>query len=616
MAGLIIFHACGPGVEGNLDASSQDQYIEAATEESRPIETTDENNETIETDSDPSRVNLSPAAWPEGELEAYTRLQNQFGTVNLPDTAQSGMISGTTSALAIRSGLEALLQGGSAADAVLVTALAQVVLVAGSYVSFGGILLATCYDAAEQKVYHLNAAYNTPLYEDDPRSIPKQGSGIPSGRTALVPGFFAGVEALAEKLGALPFESLFEPAIYFAEEGFEMNSLLASYIELKQDVLSRLPQTKAIFTDKAGEFYRAGDWFTQPELAEILRQVAQEGSQYIYAGEWAENFVSVVQDQGGKICMEDMLRYEVIWSEPITTSFQGYQIATPGHPSLGGVNTVEAFNVLEAANYPEQGNYQLESEALFWFAQIHRLFLLGYFDPEALDYIGKGLDLSAESRATKETAAGLWKLMEAGEFYFTDVPLRRTETHSDSVVAIDPIGNVCALTHSINTIVWGETGIFVDGISIPDSACFQQEKMMRVGPGNRLPEETNPIIILQEGSPVLASASIGMTHYRTLAVLYNWLAFDPNIYIAREAPYLLTPDLTNFPDGVVERAIENTFSPELITGVRDLGLLIEEVPFAAAYADRGWWVGIQRDPVNGELIGMTPDFLNGAVIGY
>jgi gamma-glutamyltranspeptidase len=49
--------------------------------------------------------------------------------------ARHAVITGTSSPLAVRSGYEALARGGNAADAALTAALAQVALVAGSYVS-------------------------------------------------------------------------------------------------------------------------------------------------------------------------------------------------------------------------------------------------------------------------------------------------------------------------------------------------------------------------------------------------------------------------------------------------------------------------------------------------
>jgi gamma-glutamyltranspeptidase / glutathione hydrolase len=61
----------------------------------------------------------------------------------------------------------------------------------------------------------------------------------------------------------------------------------------------------------------------------------------------------------------------------------------------------------------------------------------------------------------------------------------REGTHSDYVLAVDSEGNVAAVCHTINVLAWG-TGIFVNGISIPDSASLQQENVAKVGRGGYL----------------------------------------------------------------------------------------------------------------------------------
>jgi hypothetical protein len=156
------------------------------------------------------RVDLSPANWAAGELEKYAELsrvegqsQIEFG-VNHLGTGRAGMVVGVTEALAVHAGLEALQQGGNAADAAMVTALSQVALHAGSVVSYAGIMSLLYYDAATGRVYAMKALYNTPSEEKDPLSIPAMGSGIPSGRTALVPGFMPGWVRCTTASGCCP----------------------------------------------------------------------------------------------------------------------------------------------------------------------------------------------------------------------------------------------------------------------------------------------------------------------------------------------------------------------------------------------------------------------------
>ncbi len=258
--------------------------------------------------------NLSPASWPKEELNRYATLERTWGSSPHLASGRRGVIVGTSNALAIRAGFEALKQGGSAVDAALVTSLAQIALNAGAAVSYAGVLAMMCYEASTGELHSLNAGYNVPRKETDPLSIPRFE---PSGRSALVPGFMAGVQAAHSRFGRLPLETLFEPAIHFAQEGFRISDALAGRIAMNRSVLSRLPEARRIFAREDGELVVEGDWFHQPELAETLRAVAAEGADYMYRGPWATKLVQVVQREGGKMVFDDLAAYEVIWPEPV-----------------------------------------------------------------------------------------------------------------------------------------------------------------------------------------------------------------------------------------------------------------------------------------------------------
>src|SRR5215475_12465982 len=118
---------------------------------------------------------MSPEAWPPGELEKYWRLQRDYQRPHPAVESTKGMVAVTHDAISARIGLEALQQGGSAADAALATSLAQIALDAGAVTSYAGILTMVYYDSASKKVYSLNASYNTVLEEKDPLTIPVGG---------------------------------------------------------------------------------------------------------------------------------------------------------------------------------------------------------------------------------------------------------------------------------------------------------------------------------------------------------------------------------------------------------------------------------------------------------
>src|SRR5262249_21624383 len=463
-------------------------------------------------------VRMSPEAWPPAELEKYWRLQRDYQRPHPSVESSKGMVAVTHDAISARIGLEALQQGGSAADAALSTSLAPIVLDAGAPTSYAGILTMVYYDAASKKVYSLNAGYNTVLEEKDPLSIP--GSGKPSGRTALVPGFFAGVQAAHDRFGKLPFASLFDPAIYLADKGFVVHPLLSGWINPQKDVLSRLPETKRVFTKQDGEFYKPGDIFKQPQLAETLRKIAAQGTDYIYQGDWAKKFVAAVQSEGGQMTLADLKAYRPIWSEPLQTSYHGYQVYSLGLPSNRGINTIEAFNLLEEADLKQYGHYTVSPEALYEFIRICRAgYFLSGWPPQTLKMYLPDFDLAPESRVKKESARLLWQKMHepAWEKMLSVItPKGKSDNHSAGVVAVDGEGNVAAVLHSINSSgLWGSTGIFVDGVSIPDSAAVQQSQIARIKPGDRLPETTNPVIVLKNDKPYLASSCIGSALHQT-----------------------------------------------------------------------------------------------------
>jgi gamma-glutamyltranspeptidase / glutathione hydrolase len=573
----------------------------------------------------PTGAKMSPENWPPGELEKYWRLQHDFQQPHPSVESSKGMVAVTHGAISARIGLEALQQGGSAADAALATSLAQIALDAGAVTSYAGILTMVYYDAASKKVYSLNAGYNTVLEEKEPLTIP--GGGKPSGRTALVPGFFAGVQAAHDRFGKLPFASLFDPAIYLADKGFVVYPALGYWINMRKDVLSRLPETKRVLTKQDGEFYKAGDLFKQPQLAETLRKIAAQGTDYIYQGEWAKKLVAAVQSEGGKMTLADLKAYRPTWSEPLQTSYHGYQVYSLGLPSLGGVNTIEALNLLEAADLKQYGHYTASPEALYEFIRICRAgYFLSYWPWQTLKMYLPEFDLTPESRVKKESARLLWRKMRepAWEKMLSVItPKGKGDNHSAGVVAVDGQGNMAAILHSINTELWGATGIFVDGVSIPDSAAFQQPGIARIKPGDRLPETTNPVIVLKNDKPYLASSSIGSAlHQTTMSNLVNVLDFGMNLKRSIDTPNFMGPYFGNFIGGgpsvpplYMEVLAEGEFDENLVKAVIAKGQAIKLLPKPQT-GGYGYWVAIQIDPKTGKRIGVAPPLLNGEAAGY
>ncbi len=194
---------------------------------------------------------------------------------------KSGLVAATLSPIAVLSGVEALRHGGSASDAAATVALPQIATALGSYVSYAGTLQLLYYEARSGRVYSLNAGWPLPF-----AGAATEG---PEGRKTLVPGFMAGLEAMHQRFGELPFQALLQPAIYYAENGVTLSPMLASYFPNRGKYLSRTPDGQAFLNQAGGLSPKPGDVFIQKDLAETLRAVAELGSSYMYTGEWVSN---------------------------------------------------------------------------------------------------------------------------------------------------------------------------------------------------------------------------------------------------------------------------------------------------------------------------------------
>jgi gamma-glutamyltranspeptidase/glutathione hydrolase len=529
-----------------------------------------------------------------------------------------GVVATAYNGFANRIGLEALKQGGSSVDAALATALAQVTLDAGSAISFAGIMTMIHFDAKSGETSVMNACWNTVKGEDDPASIPgfdftsPEGmlSGTPSGRTAFVPGFIKGVEAAHRRFGKLPFDALFGPSIELAEEGFEVYPELEIDLAKREGDLHRLPETRSVFFKADGERYRQGDHYRQPALAHTLREIAARGSDYMYRGPWAEKLVAAVQAEGGKMTLEDLADYEVIWSQPVATEHAGYEVLTMGGPGLGGVNLVEALNLADVAGLAGMPHWSADPEAFRRIALVTAPALpMSYMPPEAVAAMLPGVDASREGRMTKANAEKLWAALQAGS------ALTRFKTrlnHSDVVVVADSEGNLTAVCHSINCVFWGKTGIFVDGVSIGDPAAHQQAVIAAVGPGARLPDPTCVGLVKRDGAPVMAFSSMASgLHHKTVQCLVNALDFGMEPKAASDAPALLFPQLSS--DGEMTIRVGKGEFPQAVLDAS--GFEIIEVEVEALRLAQGIWIGVRRE-ADGGLKANAPAYTSGYAVGY
>jgi gamma-glutamyltranspeptidase / glutathione hydrolase len=562
-------------------------------------------------------ADLSPGKWnPDEKARAEQGEKTPWPSKAQVVEGKSGLVAGTMSPIAVLAGVETLRQGGTAADAAATVALTQITTAFGSYVSYAGILQLVYYDEHSGKVYALNAPWHSWRGETDPKSIPVADlEGLPFARTAtagaegrktLVPGFMAGIEAMHQSFGRLPLNTLFQPAIWYAENGVTVSPLLAKYFSMNGKFLARTPEGRAFLRQAGNALPQAGDKFVQADLAKTLRGVAQHGSKYMYTGAWGKQFVATVAREGGKASLADMKSYRVEWQEPQSTTFAGHTVYAPGVNNPSGCAILESLNLAEAMHLDQMRPYSEDPQVFRALSGIVR-----FSDIDGVPRLtawkqSKGLSVVAADRVTKPYAQALLPLL-------TDAPGQQKPAdphHSDSVVVVDRWGNVAALVHSINTGPWGDTGIVVGGVPISNAAGFQQDRLAAIQPGNAIPQDEAPVIALSGtvpgGKPTLAIATIGVSLLpETVRLLVSVLGNHLDPLTAMAAP----PMLLNFePSKAGEKAgarpdliPADAYSQDFLKSLSDSGFRVETKSKYEVFAMKGTAVMGVIDPENGTL---------------
>jgi gamma-glutamyltranspeptidase/glutathione hydrolase len=321
-----------------------------------------------------------------------------------------------------------------------------------------------------------------------------------------------------------------------------------------------------------------------------------------------------VQADGGKMTIEDLRKYQVIWEDALEADLRGgYSIRTNPVPNAGGVALIEAQNLADAAGLCGGEHWTKSGEQLRKAIEITQLYGLAYLPKEAAAAVYPGVDFSPKARITKAHAVDLWQQLNAGKS-FTKWK-RTTPMHSDDVVAIDAEGNIAAITHSINCVNWGKTAIFVDGISIGDPASFQQAQVAAIKPGTRLPAPTETGVLFKDGVPVLGFASMGAgLHQRTFQGLLNVTCFGMDVETAINTADFYLPSTDPKTGEVTFTVPEGRFDPKVLDAT---GLAWRAVPLEEArLGGEGKWVAISRDPKTHALHAASHNRNNSAAVAF
>ena len=293
----------------------------------------------------------------------YDRITGEQFASRSEVIGQHGMVA-TSHPLATQIGVDVLKKGGTAIDAAIAANIA-LGLMEPTGSGIGGDLFAIVWDANEKKLFGLNASGPAPqslsldyFKDQNMTKIPAFGP-LP----VTVPGAVDGWVKLHEKFGNQSFSSLFQPTIDYARKGHPVSETIAYYLDRSKEVFKEYLNFSEVWMED-GETTGKGEIFKNPQLADTLEIIAENGRAGFYEGEVAKTISEFIQGQGGFLTYEDLANFNSEWVDPVSTNYRGYDVwELP--PNGQGVVALQILNILENFDLKEMGLFSSEYIHLF-----------------------------------------------------------------------------------------------------------------------------------------------------------------------------------------------------------------------------------------------------------
>ncbi len=520
--------------------------------------------------------------------------------------ARNGLVA-TSQPLAAQAGLEVLQTGGNAIDAAI-AAVATLCVVEPCSTGIGGDAFALIWSAKEQKLYGLNASGPAPadltavsLRELGHKTFPPLG-----GLAVTVPGSLRGWELALNKFGTRGLDTLLRRPIQYARDGFPVSERIAHQWSRSHDKMSVHPDSKRVWLPH-GRAPRAGKLFQNPEFAQTLQTIAEQGYDAFYTGDIARQIAATVQADGGFLTPDDLRNYQAEWVEPISVNYKNFTFHEippngQGLTALLALNIAQGFD-LAALGYGTADYYHALMEAIkLAFADAHAYIA----DPKQANIPLAGL-LSDSYTAVRRDLISM-------ESALIPTPGQPPQ-HGDTVylTVADAEGNMVSWIQSLymgfgSGLTAGTTGVQLQN----RGANFSLEPgHPNEAAGGKRPFHTIiPGFISRDGQPWSSFGVMGgfMQPQGHLQVGLNLAEFGMTPQAALDAPRFNWLSEQTF-------ALETSFPERVVQSLRARGHDILS-PEQAAKQSYGGGQAIVRDPRTGIYIGGSEPRNDGTAVGF
>jgi gamma-glutamyltranspeptidase/glutathione hydrolase len=525
-----------------------------------------------------------------------------FGDNKSPDyvnyssdvSGKNGMVV-SASKYASQVGIYILKEGGNAIDAAVAIAFTLAVTYpqAGN-IGGGGFMVIRTKDSLITSVDFREKA---PSASTQSMYLDEQGNFLPDksqfGHLSCgVPGSVAGLLYALEKYGTMKRDKVIDPAIDYAENGFEIEPEFAGSLNANYEDFDQFESTRKIFT-KSGLKYSAGETFFQKDLSNTLKLIRDNGRDGFYTGITADLIEKEMQLGGGIITKEDLANYQPVERNVLTSDYKGYDIYSMAPPSSGGVALITLLNMMELELVPEFKNtvdysyylhVMIESMKRVYADRSEYLGDPDFFDVPVQDLISKRYAKEKKkqipnfSTPANDVKPGL-------ETYYKE----SNQTTHFSV--IDKDGNMVSVTTTLNN-TYGSS-VVVDGAGfllndeMDDFASKPGEPNMfgligseanSIQPNKRMLSSMTPTIILKEGKPFMILGSPGGARIITAVfqTILNVIDFKLSLNEAVDKPRIhhqWLPEYVQYESDALDSSVLNELSSKghILNNISDFG---------------------------------------------
>lgn len=510
---------------------------------------------------------------------------------------------------AVNAAMQILREGGNAMDAAIAAEMVLgLVEPQSSGIGGGGFLM--FYDGRSEAISAYDGRERAPAGATATMFLDSRGRPLPfmdaqaSGRSIGAPSLIAMLKMAHEEHGRLPWAQLFEPAIQLAEQGFEVSPRLARLIaafgergRLRADFAAR-----AYFFDIQGAPRPVGYLLRNPQYAQTLRAIAEQGPRALSEGPIADAIVGAAQanPRRGTLTLDDLRAVSPRRIEPVCAPYRVYRACTVSSPSSGNAALAILGLYQRARPNPDGANNADDWSAFLWASR------LAYADrdhymaddsfvpvptqeliaPAYLDERARQIDVA---HAPVRVDAG----MPAGqELYDRWGNANGEENGTSQVSIVDAWGNAVSMTATVESAFGAQrmvAGFFLNNQLTdfafeptlngrPVANSVEPRKAPRSSMSPLFVLDHNGELVLVNGSPG-GSAIIGYVARTTIGIL-DWgltpqQAIDLSNATARTSPAII--ETARMPAGVADALTARGWALRDVSALEDSGLSIIRV---------------------------------------